>query len=169
MKQFLYEKHNDSYWEVDILNMKLFNFNGGYHDINEFSDDWLNGELVAAESWHDLYQKTGFNPLEGTIAANSGWLDPEGTIWSCEAHLTGAEEICDIAFGITDSDIDCADYLKSLGWVKITSSCMFDFYVQDSMYLFMSPPQYQFFVKWCKIHKKPIPQDIIVRERNYGL
>jgi hypothetical protein len=53
-----------SHWyEWEEFNMKLRNFKGGWRDIDENSDEWMLSTIMEADSWHDLYVKTGFNPM----------------------------------------------------------------------------------------------------------
>ena len=60
--KFLKESDN-GYWEVDLDRMRLYNYFGGWHEIDENSEEWLEGHLIEAEDWHDLYNKTGFIPF----------------------------------------------------------------------------------------------------------
>ena len=48
-------------WDEDRFVLK--NFRGGWRDIDENSDEWMLSTIIEADSWHDLYVKTGFNPL----------------------------------------------------------------------------------------------------------
>ena len=58
------------WWEWDEQNMKLRNFMGGGFDIDENSDYWAHAvTLRGCDSWHDIYEAYGQNPLESDVTA----------------------------------------------------------------------------------------------------
>ena len=63
MAKFLFEKSNNGFWEWVEKTMRLYNYKGGWHEVNENCDDWLEGYMIQAEDWHDLYLKTVFCSL----------------------------------------------------------------------------------------------------------
>lgn len=126
-------KYPDGYWwEWDAGNMWAFNVRGGGHNINE--NELGECEFLNCESWHDLYIKTGFNPLKSDITG-TGWISPAGEFYPCDAHEIDAIKILEVIYGI---ETDCltwgGDELISKGWIKVTTSCMFEIYCEEGLY-----------------------------------
>ena len=139
--QFLHTPEN-TYWEVDLNRMRLYNYNGGWHSIDENSEEWCDGEIVNADSWHDLYKQTGL----GLVA----WLSPEGISYPSEAHIVLADDICDILYGLDDEEYS-DDYLVSSGWVKI-SNYMLSYYIDQGYYDNITPKQREVLLEWCRVY-----------------
>lgn len=59
---FLRYKDTDFWWEVDYEKMKVYNYYGGWHNINENSEEYMYGEICEVDSWRDLYLKKHFDP-----------------------------------------------------------------------------------------------------------
>lgn len=137
------------YWEVDLDKMRLYNYNGGWHPIDENSEEWCNGEIIKADSWHDLYLKVGYCCLERRFAA-SIWLSPEGMPYSATAHLLTAQAICEVIYGV-DRETFADDFLISRGWVKLTNSLMLDYYIKQGYYKHLTLSQRVAVLEWCKL------------------
>lgn len=163
--KFLYESYNQGYWRVDLDNMLLFNYHGGYHEINENSPDWLDGILIEAESWHELYLMKKYNPIEGDYTSSEGWIAPDGSFWEGTAHSILAFDICRIKYGLEMEDW-AADFLVDHGWIKFTCSTMYNIYLKSNHYDYMTKEQYENLYEWCVYHKKPFPVDAVIRESN---
>lgn len=122
-----------SYWyEWEEFDMKLRNFKGGWRNIDENSDEWMYSTIIEAGSWYDLYKKTGFCPMLVPIWTRDVWMDTEGNFYEGLAHELCAEKIGECMFGIPDMSGD--DLINQMGWVKLTTSCMLKFYLDDGMY-----------------------------------
>lgn len=145
-----YIKERDSYWEWDQKRMRLHNFRGGWHNIDENSPDWISAVTIEANDWHDLYKKTGYNPLEASVDDRCSWLDPDGNFWEGEAHEVCAEDILELAYGIeVDSMHAAADELIERGWVKLSATLMLQHYCESGMYDNITMDQWRAIQEWC--------------------
>ena len=90
------------YLRVDYDKMRLYNYKGGWRDIDENSDEWMFATLVEADGWRDLYLKTGYCPLTCSYADRDIWMDPDGMTYEGVAHELCAEKIGEIHFGKED-------------------------------------------------------------------
>lgn len=113
--KFIQYPDQDFWWEWNTERMEAYNYNGGHHSINE------NGlgdcKYIEAKDWHDLYLKTGYNPMECDVYERDVWISPEGVYYYGDAHAVQAEHICEIIYGQWFS-IDYADakrVIKHLG------------------------------------------------------
>ena len=83
------------YWyEWEEYDMRLRNFKGGWRDIDENSDEWMLSTIIEATSWHDLYNKTGFNPMIEHFPPRYAWVDREGYFYDGVAHEVCAKKNC---------------------------------------------------------------------------
>lgn len=135
------------WWEWDVSRMRAYNIRRGHHDIDENSLG--DCEYAEYDSWHDLYVHTGYNPLIGFITS-TGWIDPQGEFYPCTAHEADADMILSLVYG-EDDDEWGADTLIERGWIKVTTSCMFEYYCQDGHYRNMTPSQKIMFVSWMDL------------------
>lgn len=166
MKKYLFEKYNQGYWEIDLTKMRLYNYHGGWHDIDENSEDWLEGKIIEADNWHDLYLLKGYNPLAGDYTSSEGWLDLDGNFWQGNGHSIIASEICELYYGLEMEEY-AESFLVEHGWIKYTAWFMYDLYFQDGHYNFLTKEQYESFYDWCIYHHKTFPTDVVIRERNW--
>lgn len=124
------------YWHWCQETMKAINYNGGGFTINENSDWFLNCQIVEADSWHTLFLRYHYIPIEmGDVHSFTAWLDPEGRFWHATAHACDAVDIADIYYGkqLKTFGINCAeDYLIERGWLKLTKGAMWPIYVDDN-------------------------------------
>lgn len=120
--------------------MKVYNYRGGWHYINEESAQWRNAAVLRdVKDWHDLYKQTGYCFLStGQQLSSDMWIDIAGNFYVCEdgGHEIAAEYICDIVYGIDEEDIRYAgDYLIDHNWIKVTTnSFMLEQYCLSGMY-----------------------------------
>ena len=149
--------YKNTWYELDIDNLKLYNVNGGWHPIDENSREWIEAEIYSYDSWHHLYRATGYNPLITDYTNYVRWIDPKGKCYYCsDSHLITAEKILDIVFGIEDDNIiNADDILYEKGWIKVTTSQMYYYYAEDGMYAHMTPAQEETFHKWREHHHMP--------------
>ena len=67
--------------------MKLRNFMGGRFDIDENSDYWTHAvTLRGCDSWHDIYEAYGRNPLESDVTAFAAQISPNEEFFEGNAH-----------------------------------------------------------------------------------
>lgn len=80
------------------------------------------------------------------------------------AHAVQAEYICDVIFGMNDSDIYYAeDYLSNNGWIKATTSFMWDIcYYSALCNSTMPQAQFDALWDWCQFHHQDFPEGIEV-------
>lgn len=146
-------KMGDGYWEWDKDRMMLYNYNDGHTYIDENSEEWAAATTCEADSWHDLYVKTGFNPLViPYYLARDAWLSPEGEFHEGPVHDFWAEKIMEILFGEDGSFDYCSDYLKEQGWVKLTTSVMLNYYIEDGMYDHLTMAQKESMSLWADVY-----------------
>ena len=162
MAKFLFEKSNNGFWEWVEKTMRLYNYKGGWHEVNENCDDWLEGYMIQAEDWHDLYLKTGFCSLETDAYEREVWLAPNGKFYEGDGHSLCANWLVDILYGIQDFDFG-ESYLIQRGWLKL-SRWMHDLYLYDGLFNEMTQAQLDSLYDWCRIHNKEFPKNIFVRE-----
>ena len=124
-------------------NMRVYNYRGGHHDIDENSPRWMYAKCIrTVDTWHQLYELTGYCPLEvakGDLTSEM-WISPEGGRYDCTdlGHELGAEYLLDVIYGrnCEDDYISCAgDDLIAEGWIKLTTNkFMFDSYASCGYY-----------------------------------
>lgn len=164
--KYLWEKYSEGYWEWDEERMRLYNYHGGWHDVDENSDDWLDGVMIEAKDWHDLYLRTGFCPVETDIYERDAWLSPDGKFYEGEGHSVCAEWICDILFGLKEEDLpySAESYLVERHWLKVTTTFMWGLYLADKPYFEMTQAQMNSLFDWCQLHKRQMPEKIYIIE-----
>ena len=138
------------YLRVDYDKMRLYNFKGGWRNIDENSDEWMFATLVEADSWRDLYLKTGYCPLTCFYAENDIWMDPCGVTYEGDGHELCAEKIGEILFGKEDM---CGDDLITLGWIKLTTGPMLPIYLERGFYDSITYEQEGYLRKWSEANK----------------
>ena len=141
-----------AYWyKWDEEKFILKNFRGGWRDIDENSDEWMYSTIMEADSWHDLYVKTGFNPMWEFNPPRDAWLDREGNFYDGTAHELCAEKIIEVIYGLTNDEYvgSSADALVGNGWVKLTTSAMLPYYYDDGMYDYISEAQARAIKEWA--------------------
>lgn len=91
------------------------------------------------------------------------WISPEGKYYNGDAHENRAEEILEIIYG-ENNELWPGDRLEELGWVRATTSLMWEVRI-DSDYWSdkrVTQKQYDALWDWCKYHNKAFPQKIEV-------
>lgn len=148
--------YGHNFWyEWDEFNMRLRNFRGGWRDIDENSDEWMLATVMNADSWHDLYLKTGYNGMMERFPPRNAWLDREGYFYEGTAHEYCAEKIVEVVYGWTDDDYfgSAADILVGNGWVKLTTSAMLPYYIESGMYECLSYEQVRAIREWANDYR----------------
>lgn len=158
---FFIKNSKGEWWELNKEKMTVYNFDGGSHSIA--MQDLKLSEVVKCDGWNELYKIKKWCPLEVNVNWIDVWVSPEGKFYNGEAHENRAEEILEIIYG--EIDVDWAgDKLEELGWVRATTSLMWEVRA-DSDYWNnrkLSQKQYDALWDWCKIHNKKFPRNVEV-------
>lgn len=156
--KFINHLRPDEWWEWCPESMTAYNYRGGCHNVNE--NALGNVECIECESWHELYLKTRFCPLEVDKWEREVWISPQGKYYEGEAHAVMAEYICDIIYG---EELDFAeDFLEERGWIRAASSFMWEVRFDDWKDKRLTQKQYDALWDWCECHKKKFPTGIEV-------
>ena len=142
----------DSWYEWDKESMHMYSYGGSWCEVDENSSDFLNALTLEADSWHDLYLKTGFNPLRCDEYTADVWVDVNGDFFTGDSHEVQARSLCEIVYGVTDNNYG-GDYLLKRGWIKLTTGFMLRAYKRSGMYDNINKHQSVAIIKWCDIHK----------------
>ena len=143
--------YGEEYWyEWKEFNMKLHNFKGGWRNIDENSDEWMLSTIIEADSWHDLYKKTGFCAMSCPLWTQDVWMDLDGNTYEGDGHEWCAERIGSILYG--NEDIS-GDDLIELGWIKLTRGIMLRHYIQNGMYDHLTHEQVTNLREWARLNK----------------
>jgi hypothetical protein len=170
---FLRYKDTDFWWEVDYDQMRVYNYRGGWHYINENSEAYMEGVICEAESCRDLYLKKHYDPTETDMYhSKNAWISPEGTFHHGDAHSIMADHICDIWYGIDtydDYQFGGENHLEKRGWIKV-SATFWEMHIGEYYPLnpwIMNKKQYDALYDWCKWFKIEFPKDIIYVKETY--
>lgn len=144
---------DNSWYEVDKEKLMAFNYHGGYHYISQ--DELNNAHTFECTSWHELYTAKHYCPLETTIRCHNGWLSPDGKIYDATSHEVTAEELLEIIYGIEPTW--AGDELEAKGWVRITTSLMWDIRLDDWTNKQLTQKQQDVLWDWCQQHRKKYP------------
>lgn len=153
------------WWVWNVSSMRLSNYNLGGTDIDENASYWATAEKhPEIRSWHELYKKTGYNPLQATIHAFDVWISPEGEFWGGDAHMVAAKKISEIYYGYQCDDYsgECETYLIDHGWLKATRSAMWPYYLRDNEETAWTttPEAFMSLIEYCEKHNQKIPMNI---------
>ena len=157
---FINHLRPNEWWQWDRENMKAYNYMRGWHNVNENRLDGV--ECYEYDSWHELYLAKHYCPLESDKWERDAWISPEGKYYYGEAHAVEAEYICDIIYGLELDMDDAEDYLEKIGWVRVTTSLMWDIRFDKLKEKRLTQRQYDALWDWCECHKKEFPNGIEV-------
>jgi hypothetical protein len=144
--------YGDEYWYLwEEFDMKLRNFKGGWRTIDENSDEWMLSIIIEADSWHDLYKKTGFCPMLVPNWTHDVWMDTLGNTYEGDGHEWCAEKIGEILFGVPDTSGD--DLIQLFGWIKLTTGPMLKYYFDEGMYDHLSMEQVPALREWARLNR----------------
>ena len=142
----------DEYWYLwEEFDMKLRNFKGGWRTIDENSDEWMLSTIIEADSWYDLYKKTGFCPMLVPNWTHDVWMDTLGNTYEGDGHEWCAEKIGEILFGVPDTSGD--DLIQLYGWIKLTTGPMLKYYFDEGMYDHLSMEQVPALREWARLNR----------------
>lgn len=153
--RFIQYANQDFWWKWPEGGMKVFNINGGWHEIDENNPNFMYGIMIEADSWADLMEKTGWCPWATKIPRPHMWISPNGEMYECDdwgGHGALADRIVEYVLN-TDPDtldFDSSDYLiECFNWIKVTTGPMRPFYTRDGMYDHLKGAQKRAYDAWC--------------------
>lgn len=153
---FLKYNGENGWWEWDQEKMIAYNYHGGHHYIDE--NALGDAEYCECESWRELYLKKHYCPIEVDVFARDVWISPDGKYYDGEAHAVMAEHICELVYGFW-KEIDYAEhFLEEHGWVKATTSLMWELRFEEWYWKELPQRQYDALWDWCQCHRMPFPQ-----------
>ncbi len=156
---FINHLRPDEWWKWDRENMIAYNYMGGWHNIDE---NRLGGvEYYECNSWHELYLAKHFCSLETDKFERDVWISPEGKYYCGDAHEVTAQYILDIIYG-EEADFWDGDKLEARGWVRATTSMMWDVRFDEWSGKRLTQKQYNALWDWCQFHKMKFPNDVEV-------
>ena len=143
-------QHHWYLWDEDKFVLR--NFRGGWRNIDENSDEWMLSTIVSADSWHDLYEKIGYNPMLEQTPPRDAWVDCDGNFYYGDAHELCAEQILDVLYGLEwgEYNYSAGDNLVAHGWIKLTTSAMLPYYLEYGMYDHITSKQEDAIRRWSK-------------------
>lgn len=155
----------DYVWnEFDEANLLARNLVGGYRKIDKNSFEYINSTIIEAENWHDLHLKTGWlGPWVTIIYPHAGWLTPDGLFYQCNAHDIDAVKIVEFLYGKYMDTSEAADFLTQRGWLKITTSLMWDIRLEEENKWYLTPIQEKKLFEWCHAMDMEFPKGKIER------
>lgn len=150
---FLQYKNSDIWWKWPEGGITVFNINGGWHEIDENSEAFMEGTVIHADSWMDLCKKTGYNPwaAENDTPTREMWIDTYGVMYDCGewgAHESTAQKILEVLYDEPEEYWDAGDKLIERGWIKVSAGPMSRYYHESGMYAAMTNAQYDSYQKW---------------------
>ena len=158
--QFLQYKDSDIWWHWPVEEgLTVYNVNGGWHEIDENSEQFMCGRVVHAASWADLCKQEGYNPWEseGNQPTREMWIDPDGVMYDCGtwgAHESTAQTILKILFNQPEEYWDAGDQLIERGWIKVSAGPMRKWYEKSGMYANMTDEQFYAYQRWERKYGK---------------
>lgn len=153
--KFIQCSGENNWWEWDTKNMLAYNYFGEHYNIDE--NALGDAKYIECDSWRDLYLRTHWSPIESDIWEKTAWLSPNGKFIAAKAHEVTAEDICEIYYGENQGILWAGDYLEERGWVRLTTSLMWD--VRDSYWFDkdLTQKQLDMLWDWCELHNKVYP------------
>lgn len=156
---FINHRDPNEWWEWNQETMRAISYRGGFHEVDENS---LGGvECYECNNWHELYLAKHFCPLEVEIWERNVWISPDGKYYDGDAHEVAAKDILEIVYG-EDSDFWEGDKLEARGWIRATTSMMWDVRFDEWSEKRLTQKQYDALWDWCQFHKMKFPNDVEV-------
>ena len=95
--------------------------------------------------------------LEMSIDITDAWISPDGRFYNGDAHDNRAEELLEAVYG--EEDVICpGDRLEELGWIRVTTSLMWEVRADTWNGRRLPQKQYDALWDWCKCHGKGFPE-----------
>lgn len=153
--KFLRYANQDDWWLWKEDTMRVSNFHGGWHNIDENSPSFMNGTVIEASGWCGLYRLTGWCPIKLQKPDRDMWISPLGEMFGSEDPMDFSHESMaeDILLFIFDKEAEpfgeAGDFLIQRGWIKVTTSLMGQYYEDDlHMYDNMTDEQWVTYQLW---------------------
>ena len=143
------------YW--DGTKMYLENIKGGWYPIKEDTPEWLDATIEEYDNWYELCKAKHYYPTQCSHTNCDCWLSPDGRFFDGNAHACEAEYLCEYLYNHEVTIMTCDDYLIEHGWVKLTTSLMYNIYEENGMYRFITPEQRESIRLWCDAHERLYP------------
>jgi hypothetical protein len=157
---FINHLQKDEWWEWDQEKMRAYNYRGGHYDIDENSLGDV--EYVECNSWHELYLKKHFCPLEVESWWNDVWISPDGRFYDGVAHDVTAEHLLSIIYG-EETEWCAGDALTAKGWLRATTSAMWKIRLPELIETPLTQKQYNALFDWCQHHKITFPTNLKIK------
>lgn len=154
---FIKYPNDNAWWKFNKKQMRAYNHRGGHRDIDEETLNQV--ECFECNSWHELFLAKGFCPIERDIRNNDVWIAPNGKFYDGLAHEVTARQILDIIFGENIDDY-CGDILEKRGWIRATTSLMWDIRLDEFDGKILTQSQYDALWDWCLEHNIEFPKNI---------
>ena len=152
---------NNAWWELSDKGI-LYNYHNGHTSIDKEVLETLN--CIECHDWHELYMLTGYNPLKVDIDSFNVWIDPAGNYFDGNAHGLKARDILELIYD--EHDVTLAeDVLVDRGWVKSTTSLMWEYYQQHTYRV--SRRTWDALVEYCKLHSLKVPEKYMFKDEYY--
>lgn len=151
---FINYPNKDEWREWDQDKMLAINYRGGFCEIDE--NQLEDVEYCICNSWHDLYKKKNFCPLEVESWFKDVWIAPSGKLYDGVAHDVTAEQILSIIYG-EEEELCPGDRLEARGWIRATTGIMWNLRLDELVQKRLTNSQYNALFDWCQLHKINFP------------
>ena len=157
---FINHLDKNKWWIFDRMNMKAFNYLGGYNFVRP---EQLEGAVIfECENWRELYLAKHYCPLEEDKWEHDVWISPDGRFYKGDAHEVMAGYLCEIIYGMDDV-IYGGDELESRGWIRATTSLMWEIRFDEWKKKRITQKQYDALYDWCTCHNMEFPSDVNIK------
>lgn len=96
--------------------------------------------------------------IAATVKNRAVWISPDEKFYNGDSHERCAEEILNVLYYEDDIDYP-GDRLQELGWIKATTSLMWELRIRDGYWdnCKLTQKQLDSLYDWCKEHNKIFP------------
>lgn len=102
------------------------------------------------------------NRLEVNKKSRDVWISPDGKFYNGNPHEIQAGYICEIIYGLDDIAYG-GDELESRGWIRATTSLMWDVRFDEWKNKYITQKQYDALWDWCECHKRKFPVNVNIQ------
>ncbi len=157
---FVKFQNDNKWWLYEEKYNSISQINASFQKIYPDDPKWKEAEIINLDSWFQLCKLKNYYPTETGITERDLWVDPDGRCFQGEAHELQAEYLCEYLYDMhltMDSfPLTAADLLIKAGWVKLTTSLMHDYYIEDGMYDKLTIDQIETIRSWELYHFKKL-------------
>lgn len=150
---FLKFKDSDDWMLYEEKYSFLSNIYGGGFYVKKGSKEWNEATIEESASWYELCKKYSYYPTETTWKSSDVWLSPDGRFFEGHCHAVEAEYICEYMFDKHLTTELSDDFLIKKGWVKLTTSLMYNIYIKEGMYNNLTSKQKDLARVWAYQHR----------------